>query len=111
MIEQKETSSHLGHIAMIEYSDLVEINKALAKLSSEVEADIATRPDYMENKFITVDGFEIGYFISKGKANWFMKLDRYTSSTVFVSQGNVIVGFKNAQERIEELMASGHLLH
>jgi len=108
-LEQEETSSRLGHIAMIEYSDLVEINKALVKLSSEVESDIAANPDYLENKFRTVDGFEVGYFISKGKVNWYLKLERYSNSTVFVkSQDIVIEGFKNAQAKIEELKAAGN---
>ena len=39
-IEEAETRSSVAHIAMIEYSDLVEINKALVKLTSEVESDI-----------------------------------------------------------------------
>ena len=108
-LEESETSSRLGHIAMIEYSDLVEINKALEKLASEVDADIAANPDYLENKFRTVDGFEVGYFISKGKANWYLKLERYSNSTVFVkSQAIVMEGFKNAQAKIEELKASGN---
>ena len=107
-LEKAETSSSVAKIAMIEYSDLVEINKALVKLSSEVESDIAANPDYLENKFRTVDGFEVGYYVSKGEANWFMKLERYSSSTVFIKhQSFVIDAFKNAQAKIEELKASG----
>lgn len=103
-LEKAETSSSLSKIAMIEYSDLVEINKALVKLVSEVDDDIASTPDYLENKFKTVDGFEVGYFISKSKAQWFLKLERYSSSTVFVKNQSVIVeAFKNAQTKIEEL--------
>lgn len=106
-LEKGETSSSIARIAMIEYSDLVEINKAVIKLSSEVEADIATNPDYLENKFRTVDGFEIGYYISEGKANWFLKLERYSSSTVFIKNQDVVIdAFKNAQAKIEELKAS-----
>jgi len=93
---------------MIEYSDLVEINKALAKLTSEVDADCAENPDYLENKFRTVDGVEVGYYVSKGKASWFMKLERYTSSTVFIKSKEVLVeAFTNAQKKIEELKAAG----
>ena len=107
-LEKAETSSSVAKIAMIEYSDLVEINKALVKLSSEVESDIAANPDYLENKFRTVDGFEVGYYVSKGEANWFMKLERYSSSTVFIKhQSFVIDAFNNAQAKIEELKASG----
>ena len=92
---------------MIEYSDLVEINKALIKLGSEVNIDVASEPDYLENKFKTVDGFEVGYYISEGQAHWFLKLERYSSSTVFVRNQSVIVeAFKNAQAKIEELKAT-----
>jgi hypothetical protein len=103
-IEETETSRTVSHIAMIEYSDLVEINKALDKLCASVETDIAANPDYLENKFRTVDGFEVGYYINKAKASWFMKLERYTSSTVFVkNQETLVDAFKNAQAKIEEL--------
>ena len=103
-LEKAETSTSLSKIALIEYSDLVEINKALIKLVSEVDGDIVSNPDYLENKFKTVDGFEVGYFISNGKANWFLKLERYSNSTVFVKNQSVIVeAFKNAQTTIEDL--------
>lgn len=108
-IEEAETSRSVAHIAMIEYSDLVEINKALVKLISEVESDIATNPDYLENKFRTTDGFEVGYYISKGSAHWFLKLERYTSSTVFIKNQEVLVeAFTNAQKKIEELKAGSN---
>ena len=100
-IEEAETSRSISHIAMIEYSDLVEINKALAKLTSEVDADCAENPDYLENKFRTVD-------VSKCKAIWFMKLERYTSSSVFIKSKEALVeAFTNAQKKIEELKAAG----
>lgn len=103
-IEQPETSRSIEHIAMIEYSDLVEVNKALEKLINEIDADVRRNPDYLENKFITEDGFQIGYYVSKGKASWFMKLERYKSSTVFVKNSDVLISaFKNAQLKIEEL--------
>lgn len=103
-IEEPETSRSVSHIAMIEYSDLVEINKALDRLVSEVDSDIQSNPDYLENKFITEDGFQIGYYVSKGKANWFMKLERYSASTVFVKNAEVVTTvLKDAQSKIEEL--------
>lgn len=108
-IEEPETSRSISHIAMIEYSDLVEINKALDKLCTSVDADIAANPDYLENKFRTVDGFEVGYFISKGRASWFMKLERYSSSTVFIKNQEILVeAFKNAQAKIEELKSQNY---
>lgn len=103
-IEDPETNRSVAHIAMIEYSDLVEINKALAKLVAEVDADCTANPDYLENRFVSNDGFEIGYYVSKGKANWYMKLERYSSSTVFVKNAeSLTTNFQDAQKKIEEL--------
>lgn len=42
----------------------------LAKLVAEADTDCSANPDYLENRFVTNDGFEIGYYVSKGKANW-----------------------------------------
>ena len=95
---------------MIEYGDLVEINKALQKLHSEAESDIASNPEYLVNKFITIDGFEIGYYVSKKKANWWMRLERFSSHLLDIKNENVsavIDAFKNAQLKIEELIATG----
>ena len=107
-IEEPETSRSIAHIAMIEYSDLVEINKALTKLVSEVDTDIASNPDYLENKFKTVDGFEVGYYVSKGKASWYLKLERYTKSTVFIKSKEALVEAftNNAQTKIEQLKST-----
>ena len=99
--EEKYNSS----IASIEYSDLLEVIKALRVLKSDVEKDKATNPDYLENRFITVDGFQVGYFISSGKANWYLKLEKYGSdNTVFISSVDVIESaFNDAKNKIEEL--------
>lgn len=105
-IEDPETNRSVAHIAMIEYSDLVEINKALAKLVAEADTDCSANPDYLENRFVTNDGFEIGYYVSNGKANWYMKLERYSSSTVFVKNAeSLTTNFQDAQKKIEELKA------
>lgn len=105
-LEKPETSSSTEKIAMIEYSDLVEINKALTKLASEVDSDIATNPDYLENFFRTVDGFQVGYYVRKGEANWYIKLERYSNSTVYIKNQKVVIdAFKNAQAKIEKLKA------
>lgn len=47
---------------------------------------------------------EIGYYVSNGKANWYMKLERYSSSTVFVKNAeSLTTNFQDAQKKIEEL--------
>ena len=104
-IEKPETTTTNEKIAMIEYSDLVEINKALTKLLSQVDADCESNPDYLENRFITEDGFRIGYYVDKGKANWFIRLERYGKSTVFIKKEVLAENFPAAQKKIEELKA------
>ena len=103
-IEKAETSSSNARIAMIEYSDLVEINKAIATLVSDFDADKEAGHDYLENKFTTNDGFQVGYYISGQSGRWFAKLERYTSSTVFFSNSDDLINaFKSAQEKIKEM--------
>ncbi|MFC4739035.1 hypothetical protein ACFO3U_03420 [Flavobacterium ponti] len=102
-IEKKGKYSNA--VASIEYSDLLEIIKALSPLKSEIEKDIASNPEYLENKFTTVDGFKIGYYVSKGKATWYMKLEKYGSdNTIYIENIETIEKtFEEAKNKIEEL--------
>lgn len=91
--------------ASIEYNDLLEVLKALKVLKLEVDKDIALKPDYLENKFITVDGFQIGYYVSNGEASWYIKLEKYGSdNTLFIDNGDSIeTAFTEAKNKIDEL--------
>jgi hypothetical protein len=103
---QIEKAEQYGNsVASIELSDVLEVLKAIKTLKSEVEKDIATNPDYLENKFLTEDGFQIGYYVSKGKASWYLKLENYSSKgTIFLKDGSDIeLAFDNARNKMEEL--------
>lgn len=91
--------------ASIEYSDLLEVIKAFNVLKSEVDNDVNINPDYLENKFTTEDGFQLGYYISKGKATWYLKLEKYGSdSTLFIKDLEKIESnLAEAKMKIEEL--------
>ena len=91
--------------ASIDYNDLLELIKALKTLKTEVDIDITTSPDYLENKFTTVDWFQVGYFINKGKATWYLKLEKYGSdSSVFIQNSDLIlVAFEEGKAKIEQL--------
>jgi len=91
--------------ASIEYSDLLEVLKAINTLKSEIDKDIASSPNYLENKFITTDGFQVGYYVSGGKVSWYIKLEKYGSdNTVFIDSGDAIErAFTDARNKIEEL--------
>ena len=101
----EKEGKYSSNTASIEYSDLTEILKALKVLKTDVANDVSANPDYMENKFVTVDGFQVGYFISGGKASWYIKLEKYGSdNTLFIDNGNTIeTAFTDAKNKIDEL--------
>ncbi len=101
----EKEGKYSSNTASIEQSDLLEIIKALKLLKSEAEKDMASDPHYLENKFSTVDGFQIGYYVSKRKAQWFLKLEKYGSdNTVFVNDvDDLEASFSNAKETIDGL--------
>jgi len=103
---QIEESGEYGNsTASIEYSDLLEVIKALNVLKVEVDKDAAGNPDYLENKFTTVDGFQVGYYVSKSKVQRFIKLEKYGSkNTVFMKDfATVETAFNDAKVKIQEL--------
>ena len=79
--------------------------KGVKVLKGEVTSDIAANSDYMENKFVTVDGFQVGYYVSKWKASWYIKLEKYGSdNTLFIDNGDTIeTAFTDAKSKIDEL--------
>ena len=91
--------------ASIEYADLLEVIKALKTLKLEADKDIASNPDYLENRFITIDGFEVGYYVSKGKSNWYVKLEKYGSdNTIFVNDSQALeTAFNEAKAKMDQL--------
>lgn len=91
--------------ASVEYSDLLEVIKAFNSLKSEVDSDVNNNPDYLENKFITEDGFQLGYYVSKGKVTWYIKLEKYGSDkTLFIKDlESIDSSFAEAKSKIEEL--------
>lgn len=91
--------------ASIAEEDLVEMEKALQTLKSQSLADSNSNANYMENKFVTDDGFQIGYFVSKQKVTWYMVLEKYGSdNTIFIKEITTIEeAFKAAGNRLTEL--------
>lgn len=98
-------------ILMIEYSKLVEINNALLLLSANLDNDIATQPDYLENKYL-VDDIAVGYFVRKGytvnsrTCGWF--IDSPSGTRIFFNQTNpnkisFLEMLNMIQSKIEEL--------
>ena len=101
----EKEGKYANSTASIEYNDLLEVIKALVVLKQEVDKDIAVNPDYLENKFVTVDGFQIGYYVSNGKSTWYIKLEKYGSdNTLFIdSVDKIETALIQAKEKIDEL--------
>jgi len=73
-----------AHIATyVEYSDLLEAVKALNALKEAVAKDLANKPDYLENEFVTSDGFAIGYYIAKEKVTWYISFNKFYKTSFF----------------------------
>ena len=91
--------------ASIAYEDLLELQKALQKLKNQVLSDINIGCDYLENKFITDDGVQVGYFVSKGKVSWYMTLEKYgKGNAIFIKDYDTIKSaFDTAQVKMEQL--------
>ena len=101
-----KSGQYSTNTASIEYSDLIEVIKALKVLKADEEKDVASNPDYLENKFTTVDGFQVGYYVDKGKSMWYLKLEKYGSdnNTLYLRDGNIIeTAFNDAKAKMDEL--------
>ena len=104
ILEKPKTLGSPEYHAFIEYSDLIEINKAYNKLQQEVNADITLNPEYLENKFISNDDFRIGYYVEKEKAHWFIRLDYHYGSWLDLKKIEDFAEFlRNMQKEIENL--------
>lgn len=93
-------------VVSIAYEDLLEIIKALSTLEEASQIDATnTDSDYLENKFITDDGFEVGYYVSGQKINWFMRLEKYgRGATIFLKDYDTVKSaFTEGENKIESL--------
>ena len=62
---KKEVSNSPNKVALIEYSDLAKINKAIEQLAIDVYANSKLKLDNLQNMYMSEEGFIIGYYIKK----------------------------------------------
>jgi|SaaInlStandDraft_3_1057020.scaffolds.fasta_scaffold07685_1 hypothetical protein len=88
--------------AAIAEDDLSDVISALDNLIENSNNEKGG-PDYLENKFKTEDGFQIGY--AKGTSiTWFITLEKYGKSTIlFDGFEGLKSGLASAQEKIKLL--------
>ena len=100
--KQGKTSTSTGSI---EYNDLLQVTKVLATLKGEALNDLSSKRDYVENKYVTDDGFQFGYYITEGKSKWYIKLEQNgTDNTLFINDVQTIENsFNEAKYKIEAI--------
>ena len=105
LIEKESKNKNASTTAAIEYYDLLEVIKALSVLKKESATDNLNKPDYLENKFVTSDGFQLGYYVTEGQGKWYMKFDQYgVDNTVFINDVQTIeTSLTAAKNKIEEM--------
>ena len=94
-------STKRASISEEELTDILEVYGSLVDASnSETNSS-----NYAEMKYVTEDGFEVGYYVKKGKSKWFLKLEKYGSGSIFFLKKSE--KFKQvllaAQSKIKEL--------
>jgi hypothetical protein len=91
-------------VASIEYEDVVVVIGALDVLKSQFADDAPKQMDYLENKFVTSDGFTVGYYIAGTQSSWYIVLGNGSNETIFISDPDrMISAFDEARLKIENL--------
>lgn len=86
----------------IAYEDLIKVIDAIKQLKAKF-ADDSQIGNYMEFRFTTEDGMQIGYYYSDNKPTWFMSVKGDTR--YFKKDFDFEKAFVNAKTEIERLMA------
>lgn len=91
--------------ASVAHEDIREIQKAITTLKNQSTEDMISKSDYLENKFVTDDGFEVGYLVNNGKITWYLTLEKNSSgSTLFFKDlTSTIEMFNSSITKIEKL--------
>ncbi len=100
-----KTGQYDTKTASIAEEDLGEVIKALSSLKEDFQTDSRSNPDYLENKFKTEDGFQLGYYVSGKQTSWYLVLEKYGSeNTIFIKDVSTIESaFNIASSTIEYL--------
>ena len=94
-----------AHVAWIAEEDLSDMINALQGLKQSAIKDVQSNPDYLENRFVTEDGFSVGYYVSQGQPSWFLSFGKIGSGeSVFFDDVTTIEDlFKQAKDKMDSL--------
>ena len=85
----------------IAYEDLIKVIDAIKQLKSQFAKDSQVG-NYLEFRFTTEDGMQIGYYYSDNKPTWFMTV--MGNTRFFKKDFDFEKAFVNAKQEIEKLM-------
>jgi hypothetical protein len=93
------------NVAWIAEEDLSDMINALQSLKQSAIKDAQLNPDYLENRFVTEDGFSVGYYVSEGQPSWFLSFDKIgRGSDIFFNDVATIEDlFKQAKDKMDSL--------
>lgn len=101
IVEEREKNNVINR-AVIEYSDLLEVIRAINKISTEEETDCRSNPEYLINQFFTVDGVSVGYYVKDKKSHWFI-IDVNDGSFEVKNYNELLKALIEAKDKIEFL--------
>jgi len=93
------------NVAWIAEEDLSDMINALQNLKQSVVIDAQSNPDYLENRFVTEDGFSVGYYVGDGQTSWFISFDKIgKGSDAFFDNAAIIEDMlKQAKDKMDSL--------
>lgn len=94
-------SGYAYRVESIEYSDLIKIIEAIPKLK-DLASNTQQQGEYMQTLFISDDGFQIGWYMEKGKISWVMTVD--SQWRTFKSNYDFESAFVEIKNRMTSLM-------
>ncbi|MBK6915299.1 MAG: hypothetical protein IPH11_17150 [Ignavibacteriales bacterium] len=98
--------SRWGNDVALTYDDFLALSEAMEKLKKDSAQDLALHLYYLENKFITEDGFELGYSIDSDKLTWYLVDNRFTSKNILLLSNLEILenSMKLAEQKFKILL-------
>ena len=92
-------------VAWIAEEDLSDMINALQSLKQSAIKDAQLNPDYLENRFVTEDGFSVGYYVSEGQPSWYFSFDEIGrgSGVSFDDVATIENLFKQAKDKMDSL--------
>ena len=90
---------------MINYDELKAINDKLPEIVYSSEEDLIGDYKFVEFKYVSDSGFQLGYYVRRSKISWFLSFGESKQDIIYLrNKEELIEVLVGAQSTIEELM-------